>query len=91
VIERAKHLTLDGIACGLMGARAPWSKAAFDAISQGNHAIIGYKEVHYANAKPSPITLPSRSAPAPAPAFGSLLLLLTHPLLSASVPSPPPC
>ena len=33
MIERAKHLILDGIACGLVGARVPWSKAAFDAIS----------------------------------------------------------
>jgi aconitate decarboxylase len=91
VIERAKHLILDGIACGLVGARVPWSKAAFDAISQfeapGSHVIIGYKEVHYPNAKLSSITVPSRSAPAPAPTPAPA----NPPLLSASVPSPPPC
>ncbi len=49
VQERAKHLILDGIACGLVGAHVPWSEEAFSAINQfearGEHAIIGYEEV----------------------------------------------
>ena len=49
VRQRAKHLILDGIACGVVGARVPWSEEAFNAINQfearGEHAIIGYKEV----------------------------------------------
>ncbi len=51
VRQRAKHLILDGIACGLVGARVPWSEEAFNAINQfearGEHAIIGYEEVSY--------------------------------------------
>ena len=47
--QRAKHLILDGIACGLVGARVPWSEEAFNALNQfearGEHAIIGYDEV----------------------------------------------
>ena len=47
--ERTKHLILDGIACGLVGARVPWSEEAFNALNQfeprGEHAIIGYEEV----------------------------------------------
>ena len=47
--ERSKHLILDGIACGLVGAHVPWSEQAFNAIDQfearGQHAIIGYNEV----------------------------------------------
>ena len=47
--ERSKHLILDGIACGLVGAHVPWSEDAFNAINQfearGQHAIIGYTEV----------------------------------------------
>ena len=49
VKERSKHLILDGIACGLVGAHVPWSEDAFNAINQfeprGQHAIIGYNEV----------------------------------------------
>ena len=49
VKERSKHLILDGIACGLVGAHVPWSQDAFNAINQfearGQHAIIGYDEV----------------------------------------------
>lgn len=49
VQERVKHLILDGIACGLVGAHVPWSEEAFNAINQfearGEHAIIGYEEV----------------------------------------------
>ena len=49
VKERAKHLILDGIACGLVGAHVPWSEEAFNAISQfearGQQTIIGYNEV----------------------------------------------
>ena len=46
---RVKHLILDGIACGLVGAKVPWSEEAFNALNQfearGEHAIIGYEEV----------------------------------------------
>jgi aconitate decarboxylase len=45
VIERAKHLLLDGIACGLVGARMSWSDRATDAICAvegvGPVALIG--------------------------------------------------
>jgi hypothetical protein len=45
VIERAKHLLLDGIACGLVGARMSWSERATDAICAaegvGPGALIG--------------------------------------------------
>ena len=49
VLERAKHLILDGIACGLVGARVPWSESAVDAIlayaPEGQGGRIGYEEV----------------------------------------------
>ncbi|KAI3320501.1 2-methylcitrate dehydratase PrpD [Xylariaceae sp. AK1471] len=32
VLERAKHLILDGIACGLIGARVPWSEEATSSV-----------------------------------------------------------
>ncbi|PYH93836.1 2-methylcitrate dehydratase PrpD, partial [Aspergillus ellipticus CBS 707.79] len=45
VLERAKHLILDGIGCGLVGARAPWSRTAAQSISEyepaGYCRIIG--------------------------------------------------
>ena len=45
VIERAKHLLLDGIACGLVGVRMSWSDRATDAIcaaeGDGPGALIG--------------------------------------------------
>ncbi|KAI0151734.1 hypothetical protein GGR57DRAFT_470271 [Xylariaceae sp. FL1272] len=48
VLERAKHLILDGIACGLVGAHVPWSEQAVDAIlsyePEGNCSLIGYEE-----------------------------------------------
>ncbi|KAI0011641.1 hypothetical protein F4779DRAFT_636513 [Xylariaceae sp. FL0662B] len=48
VLERAKHLILDGIACGLVGAHVPWSEKAADAIMvyepEGQCSVIGYEE-----------------------------------------------
>ncbi|KAK0628749.1 hypothetical protein B0T17DRAFT_486798 [Bombardia bombarda] len=48
VLERAKHLILDGIACGLVGAHVPWSEKAADAIldyePDGQCSVIGYDE-----------------------------------------------
>lgn len=42
---RAKHLLLDGIACGLVGAQLPWSRMATDAVlameGAGDVPIIG--------------------------------------------------
>src|SRR6516164_8470763 len=32
VIERAKHLLLDGLGCALVGAQLPWSRVATDAV-----------------------------------------------------------
>jgi len=32
VVERAKHLLLDGLGCALVGARLPWSRVATDAV-----------------------------------------------------------
>ncbi|EOD45266.1 putative cis-aconitic acid decarboxylase protein [Neofusicoccum parvum UCRNP2] len=45
VLERAKHLILDGIGCGLVGARVPWSAKMLDAVSayepDGPCSVIG--------------------------------------------------
>ena len=45
VRERAKHVLLDGLGCGLMGAGLPWSRSATDAICAleptGPCALIG--------------------------------------------------
>src|ERR1700759_5882208 len=45
VIERAKHLLLDGIGCALIGAQLPWSRTATDAVldidGHGDTVVIG--------------------------------------------------
>ncbi|HEY4023574.1 MAG TPA: MmgE/PrpD family protein [Pseudonocardiaceae bacterium] len=45
VRERAKHLLLDGVACGLVGAQLPWSrvatKATLDIEAAGDASVIG--------------------------------------------------
>jgi 2-methylcitrate dehydratase PrpD len=45
VIERAKHLLLDGVGCALVGAQLPWSRIATDAVlgleSPGDTVVIG--------------------------------------------------
>lgn len=45
VVERAKHLLLDGIGCALVGAQLPWSRVATDAVlsleGPGDTVIIG--------------------------------------------------
>src|SRR6202789_4559257 len=45
VVERAKHLLLDGLGCGLIGAQLPWSRVATDAVleleNRGDTAVIG--------------------------------------------------
>src|ERR1700743_390286 len=45
VVERAKHLLLDGIGCALVGAQLPWSRIATDAVlgleSAGDTVVIG--------------------------------------------------
>ena len=45
VIERAKHLLLDGLGCGLIGAQLPWSRIATDAVlaleNHGDAVVIG--------------------------------------------------
>jgi 2-methylcitrate dehydratase PrpD len=42
---RAKHLLLDGVACGLLGAQLPWSRVATEAVlgleGTGDTAVIG--------------------------------------------------
>lgn len=49
VLERAKHLILDGIGCGLVGARVPWSEKMLHAVSQyepeGPCSVIGSEKV----------------------------------------------
>jgi aconitate decarboxylase len=49
VLERAKHLILDGIACGLIGARVPWSEEATSSIVEyeppGYCTVIGSDQV----------------------------------------------
>ena len=46
VLDRALHLTLDGIGCALIGAKLPWSARAVDAISSldgdGPASLIGW-------------------------------------------------
>jgi len=45
VVERAKHLLLDGVGCALVGAQLPWSRIATDAVlgleSRGDTVVIG--------------------------------------------------
>jgi 2-methylcitrate dehydratase PrpD len=45
VVERAKHLLLDGLGCALVGAQLPWSRIATDAVlgleSHGDTVLIG--------------------------------------------------
>jgi 2-methylcitrate dehydratase PrpD len=45
VVERAKHLLLDGVGCALVGAQLPWSRVATDAVlgleSPGETVMIG--------------------------------------------------
>ena len=45
VVERAKHLLLDGVGCALVGAQLPWSRIATDAVlgleSPGDSVVIG--------------------------------------------------
>jgi 2-methylcitrate dehydratase PrpD len=45
VVERAKHLLLDGVGCALVGAQLPWSRIATDAVlgleSPGDTVVIG--------------------------------------------------
>ncbi|MEI9984046.1 MAG: MmgE/PrpD family protein [Aliidongia sp.] len=46
VIERAKHLLLDGLGCALVGAQLPWSKTAVEIVTRfegsGDRTIIGW-------------------------------------------------
>lgn len=48
IVERAKYLILDGIACGLVAAHLTWSETAANAIfkveTQGQCTIIGWKD-----------------------------------------------
>ncbi len=48
VRERAAHLILDGIGCGLVGAKLPWSQRAVAAMTSvedpGRHTLIGWDE-----------------------------------------------
>src|ERR1700761_9834191 len=48
VVERAKHLLLDGIGCALIGSQLPWSRVATGAVldlenkgQNGGGAVIG--------------------------------------------------
>src|ERR1700743_1048195 len=45
VIERAKHLLLDGLGCALGGAQLPWARLATDAVlgleGTGDPVVIG--------------------------------------------------
>src|SRR6204780_4911661 len=45
VVERAKHLLLDGLGCALIGAQLPWSRVATNAVldleNSGDTAVIG--------------------------------------------------
>ncbi len=45
VVDRAKHLLLDGLGCGLIGAQLPWSRVATRAVldleNDGDSVVIG--------------------------------------------------
>jgi 2-methylcitrate dehydratase PrpD len=45
IVERAKHLSLDGVGCALIGAQLPWSRVATDAVldfdGTGDTMVIG--------------------------------------------------
>ncbi|OBH16371.1 MmgE/PrpD family protein [Mycobacterium sp. E3247] len=45
ILDRAKHLLLDGIGCALVGAQLPWSRVATDAVlaleGRGDAVVIG--------------------------------------------------
>ena len=45
VVERAKHLLLVGLGCGLIGAQLPWSRVATGAVldleASGDTVVIG--------------------------------------------------
>ena len=45
MVERAKHLLLDGIGCALIGAQLPWSRTATEAVldidGRGDTVVIG--------------------------------------------------
>jgi 2-methylcitrate dehydratase PrpD len=45
VVDRAKHLLLDGLGCALVGAQLPWSRVATDAVlgleGPGDTVVIG--------------------------------------------------
>src|SRR6202046_5445240 len=49
VRDRAKHLVLDGIACGLVGAQLPWSRKGVEAITAldtaGTGELIGWGDL----------------------------------------------
>ncbi|MGA8253342.1 MAG: MmgE/PrpD family protein [Mycobacterium sp.] len=49
VVERAKHLLLDGLGCALVGAQLPWSRVATDAVlgleGNGDTLVIGTGQV----------------------------------------------
>jgi 2-methylcitrate dehydratase PrpD len=52
VIDRAKHLLLDGLGCALVGAQLPWSRVATDAVldmegrdGPGDTVVIGTGQV----------------------------------------------
>ena len=49
VIERAKHLLLDGLGCALVGAQLPWSRIATDAVlgleGKGDTPVMGTGQV----------------------------------------------
>lgn len=49
ILERAKYLILDGIACGLVGAHVPWSEEAAMATASyepaGACSVIGHEAV----------------------------------------------
>jgi 2-methylcitrate dehydratase PrpD len=49
VVERAKHLLLDGLGCALVGAQLPWSRVATDAVlgleAKGDTLVIGTGQV----------------------------------------------
>lgn len=51
VIERAKYILLDGIACALVGAHVPWSEKYAEVTMkfepEGYCTVIGYEKVSY--------------------------------------------
>lgn len=54
IVERAKYILLDGLACALVGARLPWCEKAVKAVTKmespgGSCSVLGWEKVRRSN------------------------------------------